>query len=372
MATFDSEMRRRVILAGISLHALARAIPVDPSHLARIARGERRPTPELAAAVDRHLGADGQLAALAARTEHAAASRRPLDSDDAQCVRDTIARLVDLDTAHGSAGLDEVAARAFRQTADRLAIAGTTPAAATDLQAAVAELGEVAAWLAYDAEHQDTSRQLAADALLHARLASDTDMERFLLSHLSMQAVYTGRPAEGLAIADRVLAEAPHSRRVEAMFRLRRARALGGLGNQTAALDELHHAVADLADGTRAGDPHWTWWLHDAELAVHEARLRAATGDVRGAVEWSQRAVAALPDRQGRDQALYRAWLLHDQVSAHAWRDAERTASDLHARSGLVGTARVGTIVRATLAELRRPGIRAPRWLRDAVGDLAA
>jgi hypothetical protein len=55
-------------------------------------------------------------------------------------------------------------------------------------------------------------------------------MERFLLSHLAMQAIQLGRPAEALSIADRVLAEQPASARVSAIFHARRGRALGLLG----------------------------------------------------------------------------------------------------------------------------------------------
>jgi hypothetical protein len=373
VATFDSEMRRRVLLAGLSIRALAAAVHVDPSYLAKISRGERQPSCKLADAIDRHLGAAGELAALA-EAEQDAAQRpctRPLDDSDTERFRATIDRLVELDTAHGSDGLHIVAARAFDQAQKDLATAGAESTALKDLQVTVAELGEVAAWLAYDAEHQDLSRRLATDSLLLTRVSGDTAMERFVLSHLAMQAVYTGRPAEALAISDRVLAEHPRSRRVGAMFRLRRARALGGLGAGQEALDTLHRARSDLMDGTGNNDPDWTWWLHEAELSVHEARLRAAVGDRRGAVEWSQRAVTALPGRQGRDGALYRAWLLRDLVDVHSWRDAARVAGEILARDK-GGTARVPRIVRRALVEIEKPGSRAPASLRDMVRRLAA
>lgn len=366
--TFAEDMKRRALIAGLSIRGLAALIPVDHSYLAKIARGERHPPPDLAADIDRHLGANGQLAALAQQPEQAAAIPKapPLDDTNAQQFRDTIARLVSLDTAHGSEGLDKVAARAFDTAQRQAATAGATPAAAADVHAAIAELGEVAAWLAYDAEDQEASRRLATEALLVARVAGDRSMERFLLSHLAMQAVYVGRPAEALGIAERVLAEEPASKRVRAMFLLRRARALGALGATTEGLADLHRARADLADGPRADDPAWTWWLQDAEFAVHEARLRAAGGDRRGAADWSRRAVEALPARQGRDGALYRAWLLRDLVDAHAWRQAEEVATDLASRT--VGTARVPNIIRATLAVVENPtGPRAPKWLKDAL-----
>lgn len=367
--TFAEDMKRRLVLAGMSVRALALAIPVNPSYLAKIARGERHPPPDLAATIDRHLDAGGELAALAGRGQPAAcpSGHRPLNGDDVERIRGTITNLVRLDTAHGSEGLHQVAERAFYAEQNRAATAGIVPAVTSDVQSAIAELGEVAAWLAYDAEAQPASRRIATEALLLARLAGDRAMERFILSHLAMQAVYVDRPAEALCIADRVIAEGPVSKRVVAMFRVRRARALGGLGVEAEAVADVRRARSDLGDGTRQVDPEWTWWLHEAELAVHEGRLRSAVGDARSAVEWSHRAVEALPERQGRDGLLYRAWLLRDLVDAHAWRDAEQTATDLVGRAGTAGTARVPRILRGAASVVDNPGTRAPRRVRDAV-----
>jgi hypothetical protein len=46
-----------------------------------------------------------------------------------------------------------------------------------DLTAAAGETGEIAAWLAPDADHQAISRQIIHEALMLSRLAGDHDME---------------------------------------------------------------------------------------------------------------------------------------------------------------------------------------------------
>jgi hypothetical protein len=142
------------------------------------------------------------------------------------------------------------------------------------------------------------------------------------------------------------------------------------LGDRSEALAELGRARGELAGGLGPGDPAWTWWLHEAELAVHEARIRADTGDTRGAVGWSERSVLHLPDRQGRDQALYRAWLVHDLVDAHAWRDADRVAEVLIENAQVYGgTARVPKILRRAHRKAGRAG--APGWLTDVIDEAA-
>lgn len=180
-----------------------------------------------------------------------------------------------------------------------------------------------------------------------------------------MQAVYLGHGAEALQIADRILGEAPRSGRVVGMLRLRRARALGELGARAEALAELERVHGELSGGIGPADPAWTWWLHEAELAVHEARLLAATGDRKRAVNASQRAVEALPSRQGRDGALYRAWLINDLVSVRAWREAEQIAEELMHRVPIAGSARVPRLLRVAARAAGRAN--APAWLTAAV-----
>lgn len=382
MADFSGEMKRRLALAGLTQTALAMMLPIDKGQISRLASGVRQPSPELARQIDHALGAGGELAALVPPREPRRRivlpdaglgddRRRPLDGDDVQRLRADVDRLVALDTGHGSDGLHTVASRAFRDADRRLAQAGARPGVASDVAAAVAELGETAAWIAYDSEEHDESRRLASDALLVARLAGDRSMERFLLSHLAMQAVQLGRPAEALSIADRVLAEQPASLMVAAIFHARRGRALGLLGARDEGLAELDAARRIVAQGRTDADPPWSWWLHDAELAIQEGRLRAACGDPRGAVDAAVAAVRLLPAGQGRDGVLHRGWLLRWLVEAHAWSEVPTVADSLRASGG--GSARLRPILAGALAVVDgTSGVRAPRAVRDAVRTLAA
>lgn len=374
MTTFAEELARLRSEHGYSQRKLASLAYCSAQAVSFFERGLRDPHPETAEHLDRALNAGGRLIELAARRPDGLVvvtsdPRAPLSLDDVASIYGGIGQLIALDTAQGSTGLTARATQAFREAEERLATVGADPHTRIDAAAAVAELGEVAAWIAYDADDQPTSRQLAHEALSIARAAGDTDMERFLLSHLAMQAAYVGRGAEALAIADRALADEPASARVRAMFYVRRARGLAELGDTDAALADLDRARHLLADGLRPTDPAWTWWLHEAELCVHEARVRAGGGDLTGAVDLSARSVAALPPRQGRDGVLYRAWLLHDLVAAGSWAEADGLARDILAR-GAGKTARVRVIAAAALAAARRQ--RAPRRVLDALDALAA
>jgi transcriptional regulator with XRE-family HTH domain len=63
--TFGALMLRLMTERGVSLRALARTIHYDVGGLSKVSRDLRRPSLDMAAALDDALGADGQLAALA-------------------------------------------------------------------------------------------------------------------------------------------------------------------------------------------------------------------------------------------------------------------------------------------------------------------
>lgn len=373
MSGFACEMKRRMHDLGVTQAEIAAGVPLSQAHVSRLVNGLREPTPQLAARIDDVLGAGGELAKLAVRPEPPAQPTsgllRPLDAEAAARIRADVGHLVALDTAHGSTGLLDVAVRSFRSATDRLARAGTSTLDRSDVYSATADLGALVAWVAADAVEHDLSRRAALEALAFADVAGDLRLHEFAVSHLSMVAEHAGRAGEALAFADRGLAEHPRSRRVQAMFRVRRARALGLLGATDEALGEWEQARRLLADASERPDDGVTYWLHKGEQAIHRAVVLTHGGRAKEAVEWSRQGVDLLPAGQGRDQVLFRAMHLEVLVRAHAWRDAEHAATDLAAQVGDAGSARVPRILRAVQGLVEGRGSRAPRGLRDAVRE---
>lgn len=336
MSAFTQDMQRRMALAGISQARLAALIHVTPSYLSLIVNGHRVPRARLARSIDTALQADGELAALAEQPAPAPPPRpQPLGEADAAAARATMAHLVALDTQHGSTGLDQLAVRSFRTAADRLAVVGGT----ADVRSAVADLGAAAAWITSDVVQREQSRAIALEALALADLAGDTRLRRFLLSHLSMVSEHAGRYADALAYADRVLAEEPTDPRVLAMFQIRRARALSGLGADGEAVAAWEHAE-HLLTRTPSTEDGLTYWIDDAEMSIHRAVIASRAGD-RAAVDWARRGVEGLDAGHGRDQVLFRAMLLHDAVLARAWRDVPDIVADLLQHTDAGSSARV-------------------------------
>lgn len=364
MTAFSAELERLRSAHGYSYASLARRASYSKAYVYELARG-KRPSRDVAERLDAALGAGGALLALAfppapdlplwtpAMTPEPGA---PLGDTDLAAMRATLTSLIDLDTTLGSDGIVDVAQRAYRTAADRLALHGGGP----DLRAAVADLGICASWIAGDAMQLDAARQISAEAMLHADLAGDARLRRFLLSQLSMLGEWSGRGGEALAYADRALAEDPTDPRVRAMFSVRRARALGKLGNPSAALDAWRHAERLLAAGPD-DTTGLTYWLHDAEMAIHRAVIHTDAGQTE-ALEWAHRGITLLPPHQGRDAVLLRAMLLEQAARLGAWTDVETAAAQL-LTAGPARSGRVPALLRTALASCRP----APARVRDAV-----
>jgi transcriptional regulator with XRE-family HTH domain len=83
MSAFGREMVRLMEARGLGVRELARSVPCNPGHISNLRNGKARPSPELAADLDKALGADGTLAALApAQRKHRLPMRDLAAADD--------------------------------------------------------------------------------------------------------------------------------------------------------------------------------------------------------------------------------------------------------------------------------------------------
>jgi transcriptional regulator with XRE-family HTH domain len=68
MSDFGRELARLMQAHGIGVRELARAAYCNPGHISNLRSGKARPSPQLAETLDRHLGAEGTLTEIAARS----------------------------------------------------------------------------------------------------------------------------------------------------------------------------------------------------------------------------------------------------------------------------------------------------------------
>ncbi|GAA4087262.1 helix-turn-helix transcriptional regulator [Actinomadura miaoliensis] len=277
---------------------------------------------------------------------------RPADMEYVETLRETNQALVRLDALHGAGDVLPLAARVFRTANHKLATGAYVAKVERDLMAAAGETGEIAAWLAYDADNQAASRQVIHEALELSRAAGDRDMELFELGHLAMQSLHLHRPAEALRIADRALAgELPA--RVSALFEIRRGRALAQLGDESSALSAFAKAKNALSESISPRDPQWAWWVDETELTRHKAMAHAQLGQWNRTVPLREQVVLAC-----RGEYLYGkldlAQLLESLMQVRDWTRAEEVITDIAGIADAIAPGRTANLLRRIFAQIGR------------------
>lgn len=377
--TFGEKLRQLMAERRISQRRLAALVPCDAGYISKLAADRQRPSPELAARLDELLGAGGALAALRpadppppvlpldlAGVHIPAASGRPADAAYVERVRQTSQALVRLDTEHGGDDVLPLALRAFRAVNHRLGCGGYEPGVERDLMAAAGEAAEVAAWLAYDADRQDVSRQVIHEALMLSQQAGDASMELFEWTHLAMQSVHLHRPAEAMRITTGLLDDGLPPR-AAALMDIRRGRALAQLGSGGEALAALGRAQAALSDGPGPRDAAWTWWVTDAEVLWHTGMARAELGQWMAAVPLLRESADL---RAGYRRARYNdlTHLLNALAHVGDWAEAEPVLAEVAGDAGDVGSGRTTNLLRRVTGRIIRAG--APSRVADLAEDV--
>ncbi len=166
----------------------------------------------------------------------------------------------------GSDGLEPIARRYLAQ-ADALLEHARPDALGRELRSATGKLAASTGWFALDAENFASAQAYFGQALSHARLAADADLEACVCWCLARLALRRHRPHEaagysrmGLLITDRV--SAPH---VAALFEMCEAQALAQLGDRAAfeaAADTAWETFAWNSDEVRT----WARFADEAEM----------------------------------------------------------------------------------------------------------
>jgi tetratricopeptide (TPR) repeat protein len=287
----------------------------------------------------------------------------PADHGYVEAVRTTIGRLVGLEVQYGGSDIADLGVHSFRAAHRRIA-AGVEPALARDLQAATAELAEVAGWLLHDADRQEAAHQMNNEGLFLARLSGDRSMELFILANASLQALFTRRPGEALMISNAVLDAGGLTGRERVIFTTRQARALAQLGDRGAALRLMDEAQATFWDGASGRDPAWAWWVDAAEVRAHIALAHGDLGNVAKAAELLQRSVEDCPPPRAGARFIYLAQQLRAAVQTGAWDDALTVIEQALLYVGEVHSGRTLGLLRDGIHRIEAAG--APPRLRDA------
>jgi len=175
------------------------------------------------------------------------------------------------------------------------------------LFSAVGELAEITGWMAFDACAHDEARRKLHFALSCAEKADNWLLRAGVLGDLAIQAIWTGRPDEGLTLAEHALVRADRLPPVaQAPLHIKRARALGKMDRVQDTLHAVGTADDHFAHADPANDPQY--WAH-YNAAYHGGTAGAALADlaIHGHHDPAQATDRLTSAISGQEHVAYRA-----------------------------------------------------------------
>lgn len=239
-----------------------------------------------------------------------------------------IAELRGMDDAQGGGLVLSLAGREFDWVAELLDNASYDEQTGRRLHSALAELGQLAGWVAYDAGRHGLAQRYYLAALHAAHTAGDRSLGAHVLGSMAYQAARQGRPGEAVNLVDTALAGSRTTGPAALLCELysRQAYALSILRDAPACEAAVTNARAYVERIDPRRTPPWLYWVSQAEIL-------AGAGDCMLQLERAGRAIPALREGIGlfapalaRDRHLYLTHLAEALARPGPQRDLEAAA----------------------------------------------
>lgn len=176
------------------------------------------------------------------------------------------------------------------------------------LELLAGETAEHCGWVHYDADDQGSARRFWGEALTTATMLKDSSLELLVFASMSLQAMYEGRPRDGLNLASAAQERATKlgSPVLQSIIASRAAHAHTLLGDTSAGKKCMAEAMK-LLDRRERGRPapDWTAFHGRAELEYAQGLLYTEMGHHGRGVQFIRAALDHQEAAYGRNRALY-------------------------------------------------------------------
>lgn len=240
-----------------------------------------------------------------------------------------VAELRMMDDVAGGGNVLSLARHQFGWVAGLLGRASYDESTGRRLHVALAEVGQLAGWVAYDAGHQALAQRYYLAALHAAHSADDRPLGAHILGCMAYQAARQGRPAEAVTLIDTAVAGARGEKTPSLLAELysRQAYALAILQDGpacTAALSKARASVEQLGSGD---ERPWLYWVSRAEVTAGAGDSLLQLGQADQAAARLEEGIALFDEPFARDRQLYLTHLADALARPGQQRDLEAAAS---------------------------------------------
>ncbi len=240
-----------------------------------------------------------------------------------------------MDDVAGGGTVLSLAQQQFGMITDLLDQASYDEPTGRRLLVALAELGQLTGWAAYDAGQQSLAQRYYVAGLRAAHSADDRPLGAHILGSMAYQAAHEGQPQEAVTLVDTAVAgvRGRETPRLLTVLYNRQAYAFAALGDSSgysAAISKTHtHLERVIPDG----DPPYLYWVTPAEVTYAAGRCLLQLGKADQAVGMLEESVGLLDESFVRDRVIFS--IRHAEALTHPGPQQDLDAAVERARAAL-------------------------------------
>jgi transcriptional regulator with XRE-family HTH domain/tetratricopeptide (TPR) repeat protein len=196
------------------------------------------------------------------------------------------------------------------------------------LLVALAELGQLCGWLAYDAGHFGLAQRYYIAALRAAHSADDRPFGAHILTFMAHQAARQGQPAEAVTFIETALAgtRGHATPALLAQLHSQQAYAFAALHDTSACTAAISQARTQVEQLKPDDDPPWLYWMSPSLVTVRSGDCLLKLGQVEQAAAMLNEGVAEFRELFVRDKQIYITYLADALVRPGKQRDLDAAA----------------------------------------------
>ncbi|MGH4022286.1 MAG: helix-turn-helix domain-containing protein [Pseudonocardiaceae bacterium] len=222
-----------------------------------------------------------------------------------------IVELRRMDDVAGGGSVLALAQHGFGWVAGLLDRASYDERTGRKLHVALAELGQLAGWAAYDAGQLGLSQRYYIAALRAAHSADDRPLGAHILGCMAEQAARQGRPADAVTLIETAVAgvRGQQTPRLLAQLYNWQAYAFATLQDPSACTAAISRARTQTEQFQPDNDPAWLYWVNPADITAFSGQCLLQLGQPDRAAVMLDEGIALFDESLVRDRQLHLTYL---------------------------------------------------------------
>ena len=238
------------------------------------------------------------------------------------------AELRKMDDVAGGGNVLALAQQQFGWVAGLLDQASYDDVTGRKLHMALAELGQMCGWAAYDAGQQGLAQRYNIAGLRAAHTAEDRPLGAYILGGMAEQVARQSRPAEAVTLIETALAGSRRWRTPRLLAQLYNWQAwvFATLQDPSACTAAISRARTQAERFQPDTDPIWLYWVNSADIVAGSGQCLLQLGRPDRAAATLDEGIALFDESLVRDRQLHLTYLIDALARPGKQRDLEAAA----------------------------------------------